>query len=107
MNLQIHQMDGAVNIIGTTLNIDKTQLCTSRSCSPDRDQYKLQCTKCQHLVHYKCSHLPSYEVHLFVTTGYRKFICANCVEVPQYIMDLVPSVQTPTPRHTKTMTEQC
>ena len=57
---------------------------------------------CQRLVHYKCTHLPLYQLQLFLTTGYRKFVCINCVNIPKYLEELVPAQS---PSQTKTMAE--
>ena len=66
----------------------------------DEDLYKLECIECKRLVQ-----LPVFQIHLFLTKGYRKFVCANCIDIPKYLLDIVPKVQVPIPSHTKTMAE--
>ena len=72
-------------------------LCTPVICGQDNDKYKLECTECtecKRLVHYRCAQLPFYQIQLFLTKCYHKFLCLNCVEVPNYLLDIVPEVKT-------------
>ena len=39
----------------------------------------------ERLVHYRCTSLPTYQLQLFLTKGYRKFICCKYVEIPLYL----------------------
>ena len=39
----------------------------------------LQCTKCKSLTHYGCTQLPTYQVSLFMLSGYRRYVCVKCV----------------------------
>ena len=83
-------MDGSVRIPDTSRGNDNEdiQQCTTTNCVLDADDsYKLECIKCNREVHYKCTHLPLYQLSLFLTTGYRRFVCENCVEVPQYLKE--------------------
>ena len=61
------------------ININDNPTCKLSLKIDDGDQYKVECKDCQRLVHYKCTHLPLYQLQLFLTTGYRKFVCINCV----------------------------
>ena len=82
--------------------------CTSLACVQDDDKYKLECAKCKLLVHYRCTQLPLYQIQLFLTKGYRKYICLNCVEVPTYLLDTLSElhiVETTSSSHKKTMAE--
>ena len=51
----------------------------------DNDKYKLECAECKRLIHYGCTSLPTYQLQIFLTKGYRKFICCKCVEIPSYL----------------------
>ena len=54
----------------------------------DNDKYKLECAECKRLIHYGCTSLPTYQLQIFLTKGYRKFICCKCVEIPSYLHDV-------------------
>ena len=64
-------------------------VCTAELCFADDDKYKLECSKCNRYVHYDCTQLPLFQIQLFLTTGYRKFICANCIVISEYLSKLV------------------
>ena len=49
--------------------------CTPTSCKYHNNKHKLECTKCKRLVHYGCTSVPTYQLQLFLTKGYRKFMC--------------------------------
>ena len=70
---------------------DENAICTPGGCIPDEDQYKLECSECKRQVHYRCTKLPAYQIHLFLVKGYRKFVCTNCIEVPKYLAELLTS----------------
>ena len=72
-----------------------TMMCTPNSCEKDEDEHVLECVDCHRCVHYRCTKLPLYQLQLFLTTGYRRYKCINCVEVPTYLLEIVtepPSV---------------
>ena len=48
----------------------------------DSGKYKLECDECKRLVHDGCNFLPIYQLQLFLSQGYRKFIYCKCVEIP-------------------------
>ena len=81
-------MDGSVRIADTPVNTETITQCTTTNCVQDDDQYKLECNECHRLVHYRCTHLPLYQLSLFLTKGYRRFTCENCVVVPKYIQEM-------------------
>ena len=83
-------------------NVNDNLTCKQSFCIEDGDQYKVECKDCQRLVHYKRTQLPLYQLQLFLTTGYRKFVCINCVDIPKYLEDMVPAQS---PSQTKTMAE--
>ena len=43
--------------------------CSLIHCIDDEDQFKLQCSGCNRLVHYACTQLPVYQVSHFLTKG--------------------------------------
>ena len=62
----------------------KISKCTAQSCV-DGGQVttmsKLRCQNCQREVHYSCTHLPSYQIALFLSKDYAQYRCMNCVRV--------------------------
>ena len=97
-------MDGDIHITAVEPRIDKISLYTLSTCTHDDDKYKLECTECHRLVHYRCTQLPAYQIQLFLIKGYRKYMGATCVVVPVYLREIVPRAQAPS-SHTKTITE--
>ena len=98
-------MDGDIHIADTQPCSIKIWQCTPNACTQDDDQYKMECAECHRLLHYKCTQLPKFQVQLFLTKGYRKFICVNCVEIPEYLEEIIPHVHAPPVSPTKTMIE--
>jgi hypothetical protein len=98
-------MEGDTNIIDIQPNVGELNLCMSSNCIQDNDQYKLECAECHHLVHYNCTQLPVFQLQLFLTKGYRKFICVNCVDIPEYLNDMFPNKHPLEQSHSKTMME--
>ena len=64
--------------------------CTNTNCINDTDQQKLLCGSCKRRVHLRCTLLPPYQIERFLTFGkyYNTFICVNCVEVPDYLLEI-------------------
>ena len=60
--------------------IDNNLCSTATSCNGDNDERKIKCTK-KRSVHFVCTNLPMYQLHLFFTKNYRGFACVNCVKV--------------------------
>ena len=98
-------MASDVNPVDATKDLDKahnnvtypdgyaseiTKSCTSEECITDEDQYKLECAICLRHVHYRCTQLPVFQIQLFLTKKYRKFMCGNCVQVPDYLKEILP-----------------
>ena len=77
----------------TMPNTETISECTD-VCNEDKDQYKLECKRCHHFVHCKCTKLPSYQITLFVTKGCQRYICLNCVDIPYYLIDATPTTST-------------
>ena len=57
------------------------------NCLLDDDEFKLQCSTCNKLVHYGCTKLPAFQISHFLTKGYRRYICKECTTVPKYIWE--------------------
>ena len=72
---------------------DEDGKCTSVECVQDEDIYKLEYYDCKRRVHYKCTKLPAFQVQLCLTKHYRRFVCVNCIDIPEYLSDLMPSGQ--------------
>ena len=66
--------------------------CTPTNCKYDNDKYKLECTEWKKIVYYGCTSLPTYQLQLFLTKCYRKFICCKCVETPSYLHVILTSL---------------
>ena len=66
----------------------KTSSCTVRGCEIQDNTYMLKCSTCKQLTHYNCTQLPAYQLSLFLTKGYRIYVCNNCVgEISSEIVD--------------------
>ena len=85
-------MDRDIHLTGIQSDINKMTVCTSSTCITDEDRYKVECGECKRFVHYRCTQLPLYQIQLFLTKGYRIFVCVNCVDIPKYLSDIVPEV---------------
>ena len=85
---------------GASKNTNGRSGCTPYSCLCDDDQYKLECAECKRHVHYRCTRLPDYQIQLFLTKKYRKYVCENCIEVPEYLVELLPQIDISTPCQT-------
>ena len=79
--------------------ITETTVCSQQTCAEDDGQYKLECKECRRLIHYRCTKLPLYQIERFLTKGYSRYICINCVVVSEYLKDVVPNSSS----HAKTM----
>ena len=76
--------------IDISLGMDMEIKCTINACIEDNEINKLQCGQCKRKVHYKCSRLPAYQLQRYLVASlgqyYSKFLCANCVNVPDSIL---------------------
>ena len=67
----------------------------AHGCPDDGDEHKLECKQCKKLFHYSCAGVPMFQLSHFLTTGYRKFICKQCTDVPEYLKKIMkPYLQT-------------
>ena len=55
-----------------------TNQCTEHNCTNDNDKMRLECHKCLRTLHYACTGLPTYQLQMFMTKGYRKYVCIDC-----------------------------
>ena len=97
-------MESDTNISTLTINTENS-VCSPLTCTEDDDQYKLECKECRRLVHYRCTNLPLYQIERFLTKGYSRYICINCVVVPEYLKRIVTNSTVTDPSHARTMTE--
>jgi len=76
---------------------DALLICTDSQCVDDQDKDSLKCLKCQRSVHYRCTKLPAYQIHVIKSRRNYGFYCENCVTVPQDLLELVPKRQRSQP----------
>ena len=97
---------------GQLSNSDEIK-CTQTICLVDENKHKLECAECKRLVHYGCTLLPLYQLQQFLVKGYRKYVCSNCIVVPDYLANLKTNtdILVSTPQaldlssHSRTMSE--
>ena len=61
-----------------------------KGCTVDDDDKKLTCDKCLKFFHYRCTGLPVFQIHHFLTKNYRKFRCEGCTKVPEHLKAIIP-----------------
>ena len=88
-----NNMDGDPGTVDVELNNvefnqESVSQCTPTNCKYDNDKYKLEYAECKRLVQYSSTCLPTYQLQLLLTKGYRKFICCKCIEIPSYLHDI-------------------
>ena len=72
--------------------------CTKESCTEeDGNKNKLKCDKCDKIFHFRCTGLPTFQIHHFLTKGYRKFVCDSCTKVPENLKAVIPTPPPPNP----------
>ena len=52
--------------------------CALHECTKAADTFMIPCGNCKSLFHYACTRLPPYQLSLFMTKGYRKYLCTTC-----------------------------
>ena len=62
----------------------KKRNCKLGTLEEDEDEKKLYYQNCKKLFRYSCTGLPLYQLSQFMIKGYRKCICANCTDIPEY-----------------------
>ena len=65
--------DTPESISGTLSRLNLTaSVCIISGCKEEKNKHMLRCNKCKHMIHYKCTRLPAYQLYHFVNTkGYR------------------------------------
>ena len=71
-------MDAELNDAEST---KESTSCTLTKCKDDNNKYQLECAGKQET----CTSPPSYQLQLFLTKGYQKFICCKYVEIASYL----------------------
>ena len=96
----LSSLDGSSKILTCS-----NSLCVSNKV--EDDDY-LTCMKCKRRVHYHCTKLPAYQIHIINTKRNHNYYCQNCVNVPQELLDRVSLRErlTPLPTPIKEVTEQ-
>ena len=60
-----------------------TWSCKYQKCIVKDDEDMLTYTKCKSKYHYRCTELPDYQISMFLSSGYRKYICSLCVDISE------------------------
>ena len=85
MGIDTSQSYQAITSDGGKLNSS----CDNILCNDTQDNKMIRCGKCNTKCHYWCTHLPAYQLALFLTKTYRKkFICESCVDISEGIHNL-------------------
>ena len=73
------------------------------SCNVRANEKTIQCNNCTKWYHFRCTHLPNYQLYIYNTTN-RKYTCQKCVEVSAPTLDLqtLKTENTCTSAHTHT-----
>ena len=75
------------NLKKRKLRIESGQLkCRLPTCN-NEEVDMLICSVCRGKFHYRCTKLPPYQIALFNSQGYRKFICKGCVNIPKDLVE--------------------
>ena len=80
--------------------------CTCHKCVAKDDENMLSCTKCKSKYHFKCTELPVYQISMFLSPGYRKFVCADCVHVSAELQEKWDSTRQSEPNVVDTMLDK-
>ena len=68
-----------------SINQSTTLVCTATDCKKEIDEFMIQCNKCKFAIHFTCTRLPAYQLSMFMTKGYKRYICESCYgEVDEY-----------------------
>ena len=68
----------------------KILMCNERECIKDFDKDVLICFLCGRSVHYRCSLLPAYQIHVFNSKRNQRYYCQNFIRVPPELLELIP-----------------
>ena len=53
-------------------------VCINPNCDKIADSRMIACKKCDKFTHYSCTQLPPYQIAMYMTKGYRRYICESC-----------------------------
>ena len=68
-----------------SVNQSTTLVCRASGCDKEADEFMIECFRCKHAVHFACTRLPAYQLQMFMTKGYKRYICETCYgEVDDY-----------------------
>ena len=69
--------------------------CSTSACTEDDDEHKLQCGGCRRMIHFKCTHLPAYQIQSILNKNSKakksSWLCISCVIVPKELAAVVPN----------------
>ena len=65
-------------------------ICNKNECVDDKDPDALACIQCARLVHFRCTGLPAYAIQSIIKNK-GTFHCLNCVDVPDDLLQMIPS----------------
>ena len=63
--------------------------CTTKKCTSEEDEDRLQCRKCKRYVHYECTQLPLYQLQIFVNSYNDQYTCPNCVRITRSLTNKI------------------
>ena len=53
-------------------------ICRVAGCNKAADSRMIPCNNCEKYTHFSCTQLPPYQISMFMTKGYRRYICEHC-----------------------------
>ena len=53
-------------------------VCTVAQCNKAADSRMVACNNCERYTHFSCTQLPPYQISMFMTKGYRRYVCEDC-----------------------------
>ena len=53
-------------------------VCTVAKCNKAADSRMVACNNCDRYTHFSCTQLPPYQISMFMTKGYRRYVCEDC-----------------------------
>ena len=76
------------NELDNSVNESTTLVCTASNCNKEADEFMIECNRCKYAIHFACTRLPAYQLSMFMTKGYKRYICESCYgQVDQYYTD--------------------
>ena len=68
----------AENAEDNSVNLSTTLVCRASGCDKEADEFMIECNRCKHAIHFACTRLPAYQLQMFMTKGYKRYICETC-----------------------------